>query len=333
MRTLIFYHYFEKNAAYTDNLLHFLRFGYDREADFVIVVSGSHSVAIPKFDNLRCIEVENRNFDYGGYAAAIAATPNLDAYDAFVFVNSSMRGPYMPAYAKGPWHRYFTDQFGDDVGLVGAAINECTSTEAQVYREKYGGSGPCVHVQSTAYAMPAATMRMLLASGFYDDKRVLEKMEVIRDYELRLSQLVLQSGLNLKCLLPEYNLVDYRTGATCANEAARGGDPSWPFGYFGRSAHPFEIMFVKTERRLFSMAYLDLLSASMNARSVPLDEDAITPDMNRYLKRLDECRHSGETIFAEMRVCQVCKQLKEARRWVKQRAKSAVRSLTARRTS
>lgn len=325
MRTLVFFHYFEKNETYKNNLLHFLRFGYDEAADFNIVVSGTSSVSIPELRNLRRIEVENKNFDYGGYSAAIAATPNLQSYDAFVFVNSSMRGPYIPSYVKGPWYRSFTDCFDDGVGLVGTAINECSSADAELYRKKYGGSGSCAHVQSTAYAMPAATMRLLLDKGFYEDRPPLDKGDVISEYELRLSQLVLQNGWNLKCLLPEYNLVDYRTGAACSNVTSRRGDPSWPFGYFGRSAHPYETMFVKTERGLFSLAYLNRLSASMNARAdIRARDERISPSMAPFLVSLDACQRSTDLIVAEVRGNQFAENVKAARRRISRHLKGAL---------
>lgn len=325
MRTLVFFHYFEKSETYKNNLLHFLRFGYDEAADFNIVVSGASTVSIPELRNLRRIEVENMNFDYGGYCAAIAATPNLQCYDAFVFVNSSMRGPYVPSYAKGPWYRAFTDCFDDDVGLVGAAINECSSRDAELYRKKYGGSGSCAHVQSTAYAMPARTMRMLLESGFYEDRPALDKGDVISEYELRLSQLVLQSGWDLKCLLPEYNLVDYRTGEACRNVTSRRGDPSWPFGYFGRSAHPYETMFVKTERGIFSLAYLARLSASMNARAdIRARDDRISPSMAPFLASLEACQKSADVVVAEVRGNQLREDFTAARRRISRQIKSAL---------
>ncbi|MFA5898709.1 MAG: hypothetical protein WC829_06300 [Hyphomicrobium sp.] len=288
MRLLLVYHYFEKNAGYKDNLLHYLRFGYDPDADNIIVISGAHSVDLPELPNLRYVHTDNRNYDYGGHVAALRSVGDVDVYDAFLFVNSSVRGPYLPPYAAVPWHRYFTNLFADDVGLVGSSINILGdgTSEARNYREEYGGDGPLAHVQTMAYAMPAKTMRHLLAKGFYDNSSLLTRDQIIRDYELRLSQLVLAEGWNLKSLLPEYNRLDYRSAFVPCNATSRGGDPCYPYGYLGRTPHPYETMFVKTERRLFAPQYLDRLSASMDAVGSGSHATDASPAMQCFLARL-----------------------------------------------
>jgi hypothetical protein len=47
------------------------------------------------------------------------------------------------------------------------------------------------------------------------------------------------------------------------------GDANFRYCYFGRSAHPFEILFVKTNREIFTEAYLDRLAYSQFARGEP----------------------------------------------------------------
>lgn len=278
MRLLLVYHYFEKNSGYKDNLMHYLRFGYDPGADNIIVISGGHSAELPD----------------------LKSVSDIDGYDAFVFVNSSVRGPYIPPYSAVPWHRHLTDLFADDVGLVGSSINILgdDTFEARHYRETYGGDGPHAHVQTMAYAMPAKTMRYLLAQGFYDDSKTLGRDQIIRDYELRLSQLVVANGWNLKCLLPEYNALDYRSAVVPCNPTSRRGDPCYPYGYFGRTPHPYETMFVKTERRLFTPEYLDRLSASMAAGLRGRQVADASPAVERFVAGLKPAS-AAEVVFAE----------------------------------
>ena len=51
----------------------------------------------------------------------------------------------------------------------------------------------------------------------------LNKNEVVRDYDIRLSQLVLGLGLNLRCMLPEYSQTDYRKACEDVNITSREG--------------------------------------------------------------------------------------------------------------
>jgi hypothetical protein len=40
-RTLVLYHFYEKDEQYVDNFCHFLEFGYRRDIDYKIIVSGA----------------------------------------------------------------------------------------------------------------------------------------------------------------------------------------------------------------------------------------------------------------------------------------------------
>lgn len=49
------------------------------------------------------------------------------------------------------------------------------------------------------------------------------------------------------------------------NPSAVNGDPCFPEAYFGRSLHPFEVVFVKTDRKFVDPGYLRFLEASQLA--------------------------------------------------------------------
>jgi hypothetical protein len=46
-KTLVIYHYFEKDLAYIENFFHFLRFGYSSANDYIVVIYGEHSISLP----------------------------------------------------------------------------------------------------------------------------------------------------------------------------------------------------------------------------------------------------------------------------------------------
>jgi hypothetical protein len=265
-QSLVIYHFFEHDAIYAKNLAHFLLFGYRRDADFLIVIAGETSLSLPDRPNIEYLRTRNQNNDFGGYCEAMRHLGNRALqYDVIYFVNSSVRGPFLSAFASGNWLEAFRVKLTPDVGLVGTTINILPdeSLVSQGYQRKYGGEAPFSHVQTMAYAMPGATLRFLLDQQFYSADIALEKFEVIENYELRLSQLILSNGMNIACFLPEYNGIDFREPHKNINPTAASGDPAFSYTYFGRTAHPLETLFVKTNRGLFTEPYLDRLAFSL----------------------------------------------------------------------
>ena len=268
-RVLVVYHYYEKDQSYIDNFSHFLRFAYQPDVEYVVVVAGSYSVELPRAENITYFFATNQNFDFGGYAQAIEALQFHTSYEYFIFVNSSVRGPFLPAYCKKTWIENLLDHFDQDVGIVGTVISLTPSHHAiaKLYHEKYGyldrNRNILSHVQSTCYALPRSILCHLIATGFYEAAHSLSKDETVRDYEIRLSQILLEQGYNLKCLLPEYNTFDYRFLDREINPFSREGDSGFEGSYFGRTVHPYEAMFIKTSRNTFSNEYLYQLANSM----------------------------------------------------------------------
>ncbi len=161
------YHYFEKDQSYIDNFCHFLRFGYRPDMDFVIVVAGHHTIDLPKADNLQYHFTPNENFDYGGYASAIYTLDLLNRYEHFIFVNTSVRGPFLPPYIGKSigksWDQILIDLLKPGVGIAGTAIalTPADHSIAKLYHAKYGVSSHnediLAHVQSTCYILPKAS--------------------------------------------------------------------------------------------------------------------------------------------------------------------------------
>jgi hypothetical protein len=271
-RNLVIFHFFEKDATYIRNLAHFLLFGYSTECDYVIVVAGPHTIELPARSNVGYLFTENKNNDFGGYCAAIEALgDSVAAYDTVFFVNSSVRGPFLAPAVTQNWQQVFERKLNGDVGLVGSTINILSNRSPFTgrYKAKYGGREPYSHVQTMAYALSKEALGYLREIGFYSNRAQLTKDEVIVEYELGLSQFLLKKGWNISALLPEYALIDYREAHSEINPVASMGDMSWASGYFGRSAHPFEVLFVKTNRGIFPEAYLDRLAYSMLCQKRP----------------------------------------------------------------
>jgi len=270
----VIYHYYEKDQSYINNFSHFIRFAYKSHLNYVIVIAGSYTIDLPKAHNIEYLFTKNENFDYGGYATTIKTLGLSDRYDHFIFVNSSVRGPFLPPYAKPSWEQILLDLFDPSVGVVGTAVSLTPSHHsiAKLYHAKYGKTelNKCIlsHVQTTCYALSKDSLRYLVNSGFYGIRRALSKDETVCDYEIRLSQILLEHDLNLKCILPEYSQPDYRHLKYDINPSSREGDSGFENSYFGRTAHPYESIFIKTSRNIYSDQYLKQLAWSMSINNL-----------------------------------------------------------------
>jgi hypothetical protein len=169
-KNLVIYHYFEKDASYRDNLLHFLVFGVLPQLEYIFVISGAYSVQLPELPNVRYLFTEPKKSDFGGYAQLINEGLNVGPYDNIFFINSSVRGPFISPFCHLPWHEAFIDQMQDDVGMVGTSI--CSLKEdfrhSINYQARYGGNSPYSHVQTMAYMLRKEVFAQLIADGFYN---------------------------------------------------------------------------------------------------------------------------------------------------------------------
>lgn len=259
----VFYHYFEANETYKENFIFFLSVAYSRDIDFYIIISESCSVDLPKINNITYIHTINKNNDFGGYSLALQSLKTLDNYEFYIFINSSSRGPFVHWNHRDSWTRLFTSRLKNDVHLAGSSINilPLHTKISELFKQRFDYSPPFSHVQTTAYALSSTALKHLINIGFYSENKVLSKEEVICSYELRLSQEIKKNGWNIKCcLLQKYNEIDYRTPHKDPNFSSRNGDPLYRGAYFGRTATPFELIFIKTNRDLISNPKLLLYS-------------------------------------------------------------------------
>jgi hypothetical protein len=249
-------------------------------------VSGNCSIDLPELSNITYLFAENRNFDYGGYAFALASGLDLTRYDHFIFINSSVRGPYLPAYVDRAWVSCFTALCKGDVGLVGSTINILAEDNAysEEFQRRHGGAPPFSHVQTMAYCLSREALAFLQADSFFATGRELSRLHVITDYEILMSQKLLRAGWNLKCLLPEYNAIDYRQPHRDINPTTARGEAIYEGSYFGRTAHPFETIFTKTNLNIYPFHFFDKLTYSMMQSGVPLPRSAFTPSIERYVQ-------------------------------------------------
>ena len=247
--TAVIYHYFEKDPTYRDNLVFFLSRAWRADHDFFVVLAGPHSVTLPERANIHYLATPNFGHDFGGYCT-LADTGLLDGHDRLVFVNCTVRGPFLPPYAAAlPWTAPFLDLLAGEVHLCGATINilhEDRPAHGRFRASHPEAAAPFSHVQTSAHAMTGECFAFLRDSGHFRGGAGLDKAAVISAYEIGMSQRVRAHGWNIACLLPPYNAIDYRRPHGEINPATTTGHPQARGAYFGLTPHPYELVFVKT---------------------------------------------------------------------------------------
>lgn len=265
-KTLVLYHYFETGEVYRNNIMYFLNRAYCKDIDFIVTVSGGCSVDLPEADNIKYVFTRNSQFDFGGHSFVVnnIIPEKITNYDHFIFINASVRGPFLPYYHRSSWIDPFIELLDEDVKLVGTAIGIPHQGQmwSDAFKSIYGFREPYSHVTSMFYAMDQEALRFLIEKNFFMRDIGPSKLAAIVHYELLLSQLIIQNGWNISSVLPEYQAMDYRMPHDDINASSIAGDLLFPGAYFGRTIHPYEMIFIKTGRQLIEQVALDKLSVS-----------------------------------------------------------------------
>lgn len=232
---------------YNRNVKFFLKQGVkaNSQVDYVVVHNIEHfseqpsaSVRILEEDGQRSkvtmVKRANLSNDWGAYSESLL---HFDAnqYKYFVFLNSTMRGPFVPPYVTEHWTQLFTRKLNSDVGLVGSTINPYNCQP---------------HVQSMMMAMDRRVLDLAREhQKFFEPSQSVEKSRLITEHEVGLSTLVLENGLNIDCMVTAFQGVDWREKPeikfpTTLRKSDLWGDRN----YFGHNLHVYETVFFKTNR-------------------------------------------------------------------------------------
>ena len=265
--TLIIYAYSHSdNYDSLANLNYFLKVVIVNNPDyyFIIVSNGQLPDIIQQEDNIHVIQRDNTGYDFGAWAAAID-TIKIDDYNYFVFINSSVRGPFLPSYVDSyQWPTILTQRLeaNDDsqipVKLVGTTINVLGWPMGRGHGIPVGP-----HVQSMCWATDKIGLLLLIKKGILASAD--NKLVAITNHEVAMSQVMLEHGYNIDCLLVSHqnrqwsSLNDTDWILMTAHNSPVGGDVTYRGQYYGQTLHPYEVMFIKTSRDL-DIKQLDYLT-------------------------------------------------------------------------
>lgn len=280
-RPFVVFHYFEKNSLYRDNLAHFLAFGTLNYLDYLFVVQGNSEFPELDFQNASVLRVPNRGLDFGGISAAVQQGRIPLDRERYFFINSSVRGPFVPMWLRGQWDKAFEPLFDQGLDLVGTTMHSGGGLG--------GRSAVAPHIQSASYALSGKGFRRLVSIGFYDRESVDEKEAIIERYEIRLSSEMESAGLRSGSLVP--NRMRWRKVFE-ENPSSRDGDPNYRGGHFGSSIGPLHSVFPKVNRNIYAERALVKLATVCEVSELGASLKGIRL-VASYLKRIESSRSSA----------------------------------------
>jgi hypothetical protein len=215
----VVYSYYEKNDIYKLNLQYFCKYGYLPEVFYIFVINGLCSFDIPKCDNIVVLYRENIGFDFQGYYTGIKYimdNETVQITDYIIFMNCTIRGPFIPNYCNIKWYIPFVNLHTEKSRLIGCTIN----------------CHPSPHVQSYLLLMNYECVVYLVNEHFFDI--IYKKIhDVILNQEIRLSTIILNNNWDINCIVKEYSNLDYN------NILSKPKFDAWKL-------HPYELIFAKS---------------------------------------------------------------------------------------
>lgn len=169
--------------------------------------------------------------DWGAYSYVARQVRKGDTYDFLICLNSTMRGPFFPRWNTSSWTSMYTSMLNNVVALAGASINPHNQSP---------------HVQSMLMVMDQRAIDLYCARGtFLAEDKIISKDNLIDQHEVAGSTLILHAGYNIDCMFTAFMNRDWRKPQPDLKHIH---DMWYVNAYFGRNIHPYETIFVKTNR-------------------------------------------------------------------------------------
>jgi len=260
-RVFVNYAYSESRDDAKDNLRFFLHHGLTKleesnylKIDYGLVVNGPCTVPqcsapqgfIGKDVNILTINRENTGFDYGAHAAMLEKLDSLEKlnvnsadkrspYDAYIFLNAGVTGPFYPSYMPDGWHwtEAFTSKLKGGVGVVGTSA-VCLPPWDHQY-------GP--RIEGFAFALSNSALRIVREKGTSFQQHQ-DKFHAILWGEYNMTKVLLENDVKMDTLLMAYQGKDWTDESHWNCNSHK--HPSREETYFGISEHPLETIFHKT---------------------------------------------------------------------------------------
>jgi len=173
----------------------------DENVDFIIISNNkNNSFEHPSY--VKTLFRDNVGFDFGGWSDALLTNDLYKNYDNFIFVNSSVLGPFLPSYYKGKWTDVYLNGLQDNIKLFGSTINTCANIDRAPFHRS--------HVQSYIFSMDKSALIYLINCEIFSVTNYAKTFdEAVWNKEVLMSRKILDNNWNIGSLLPLYKGVDF----------------------------------------------------------------------------------------------------------------------------
>lgn len=232
--TLVLYVFHE----YNERVKHFIDHAIflDENVDFMIICNNKQ-LEFPCPYYVRVVKRENIGYDFGGWSEGLLKHNMHKRYDYYIFVNSSVIGPFLQN-PQQRWTDVYIQGLSGEIKLFGSTINTCDDPRT------------LSHVQSYIFCVEKATLKYLLECEIFSLNNVAKDMnDAIFGKEVRMSRKMIEHGWNIGSMLPQYRNVDFRFKDTQPSDynIQFFGDIMYPY-FYKKLWTEYHLVFVKGNR-------------------------------------------------------------------------------------
>lgn len=169
----------------------------DENTDFIVISNNKNNVFVVP-DNVKTLFRDNNGYDFGGWSDALLTDNLYKKYEYFIFVNSTVMGPFIPYYYKKKWTYIYIEGLQNNIKLFGSTIN--TMRQPQKY----------AHVQSYIFSMDIKTLEYLIECEIFSTTKYTKtRIETIEQKEILMSRKIIQNNWNIGSLMHYYKNIDF----------------------------------------------------------------------------------------------------------------------------
>ena len=217
---------------------------YDENIDFIIISNNKNNndvINIKNVKNVKNVKMLFRNnvgYDFGGWSDALLTENLYKKYDNFIFVNSSVTGPFLKPGFKGNWTDIYINGLKGNVKLFGSTIN--TIRDPLKF----------AHVQSYIFSMNKTTLEYLINCQIFSTSNYAKTFHnAIFDKEVLMSRKIIENNWNIGSLMNYYKNVDFTFHNKKPNEYNINFlDDVMYVKYRNKIWNEFEVVFIKGNR-------------------------------------------------------------------------------------
>jgi hypothetical protein len=172
----------------------------DENTDFILISNNKNNIIddILLPDNVKILYRDNIGYDFGGWSDALLTNNLYENYDKFIFVNSSVAGPFIPSYCKDKWTDVYINGLQNNIKLFGSTINTCGNPLSKS------------HVQSYIFSMDKITLKYLIDCEIFSLNNYSKTfLDAVWNKEVLMSRKIIENNWNIGSLMILYKDVDF----------------------------------------------------------------------------------------------------------------------------